>query len=76
MEQLIQGGYSYSSSRDPGVAKSVTLKFISGIAPKGRYVAERNFRAGLTATVVRDEFLERWALEAGAMVLSNKELSV
>jgi len=58
---------------DPGVAKSVTLKFISAIAPKGRYVAGKSTTgAGLTATVVRDEFLRGWALEAGAMVLSNK----
>ena len=58
---------------DPGVAKSVMLKFISGIAPKGRYVSGKSASgAGLTATVVRDEFLRGWALEAGAMVLSNK----
>jgi replicative DNA helicase Mcm len=58
---------------DPGVAKSVILKFISGIAPKGRYVVGKSASgAGLTATVVRDEFLRGWSLEAGAMVLSNK----
>lgn len=60
---------------DPGVAKSVMLKFISGIAPKGRYVSGKSASgAGLTATVVKDEFLRGWALEAGAMVLSNKGL--
>jgi len=58
---------------DPGVAKSVMLKFIASMAPKGRYVAGRGTTgAGLTATVVRDEFLRGWSLEAGAMVLSNK----
>ena len=58
---------------DPGVAKSVTLKFVSIIAPKGRYVVGKSASgAGLTATVVRDEFLKGWSLEAGAMVLSNK----
>ncbi len=58
---------------DPGVAKSVTLKFISSIAPKGRYVVGKAATgAGLTATVVRDEFLKGWSLEAGAMVLANK----
>ncbi|PIN94869.1 AAA family ATPase [Candidatus Pacearchaeota archaeon CG10_big_fil_rev_8_21_14_0_10_30_48] len=58
---------------DPGVAKSVTLTFISMIAPKGRYVVGKSASgAGLTATVVRDEFLKGWSLEAGAMVLSNK----
>ena len=58
---------------DPGVAKSVILTFISKIAPKGRYVVGKSSSgAGLTATVVRDEFLRGWSLEAGAMVLSNK----
>jgi replicative DNA helicase Mcm len=60
---------------DPGVAKSVTLTFMAGISPKGRYVVGKSTSgAGLTATVVRDEFLRGWALEAGAMVLSNKGL--
>jgi replicative DNA helicase Mcm len=60
---------------DPGVAKSVMLKFISTIAPKGRYVSGKAATgAGLTATVIRDEFLRGWSLEAGAMVLSNKGL--
>jgi len=58
---------------DPGVAKSLTLKFISDIAPKGRYiVGKATTGAGITATVVRDEFLRGWSLEAGAMVLANK----
>jgi len=58
---------------DPGVAKSVTLKFISDIAPKGRYIVGKAATgAGITATVVRDEFLRGWSLEAGAMVLANK----
>ena len=58
---------------DPGVAKSVTLKFISNIAPKARYiVGKATSGAGITATVVRDEFLKGWSLEAGAMVLANK----
>ena len=60
---------------DPGVAKSVMLQFISTIAPKGRYVSGKaTTGAGLTASVVKDEFLRGWSLEAGAMVLSNKGL--
>ena len=60
---------------DPGVAKSVMLKFISSIAPKGRFVSGKSTTgAGLTASVVKDEFLKGWALEAGAMVLANKGL--
>jgi len=58
---------------DPGVAKSVLLKYTSTIAPKGRYVSGKAATAaGLTAAVVKDEFLKGWSLEAGAMVLSNK----
>jgi replicative DNA helicase Mcm len=58
---------------DPGVAKSVTLKFISRIAPKGRYVSGKaTTGAGLTAAVIKDEFIKGWSLEAGAMVLANK----
>lgn len=57
---------------DPGVAKSLVLKFISNIAPRGRYVVGKSASgAGITATVVKDEFLKGWALEAGAMVLAN-----
>ncbi len=58
---------------DPGVAKSVTLKYISNIAPKARYIVGKAATgAGITATVVKDEFLKGWSLEAGAMVLANK----
>ncbi|MBU0466209.1 MAG: minichromosome maintenance protein MCM [Nanoarchaeota archaeon] len=58
---------------DPGVAKSVLLKYVSTIAPKGRYVSGKAATAaGLTAAVVKDEFLRGWSLEGGAMVLSNK----
>lgn len=58
---------------DPGVAKSVMLKFISTVGPKGRYVSGKAATAaGLTAAVVKDEFLKGWSLEAGVMVLSNR----
>jgi len=58
-----------------GVHNSVTLGFMANIAPKGRYVVGKSASgAGLTATVVRDEYLKGWSLEAGAMVLANKGL--
>ena len=58
---------------DPGSGKSQLLKRIQLIAPKGRYVSGKGASAaGLTASVVRDEFLRGWALEAGALVLANK----
>ena len=48
---------------DPGVAKSVLLKFSSSIAPKGKYVSGKSASAaGLTAAVVKDEFLKGWSL--------------
>src|SRR3989339_803148 len=60
---------------DPGVAKSVMLTFMAEISPKGRYVVGKSASgAGLTATVVRDDYLRGWSLEAGAMVLANKGL--
>ncbi|MCD6463967.1 minichromosome maintenance protein MCM [Candidatus Woesearchaeota archaeon] len=58
---------------DPGSGKSQILKRIAKIAPKARYVSGKGISgAGLTATVVRDEFLRGWALEAGALVLTNQ----
>ena len=57
---------------DPGAGKSQLLKRISLIAPKGRYVSGKGVSAaGLTASVVKDEFLRGWSLEAGAMVLAS-----
>ncbi len=58
---------------DPGAAKSTLLTFISKMAPRARYVAGRGASAaGITASVVKDEFMRGWALEAGAIVLANK----
>jgi replicative DNA helicase Mcm len=58
---------------DPGSGKSQMLKRISIVAPKSRYVSGKGASAaGLTATVVKDDFLRGYALEAGALVLTNK----
>ncbi|MBD3164023.1 AAA domain-containing protein [Candidatus Woesearchaeota archaeon] len=58
---------------DPGSGKSQILKRISKIAPKGRFVSGKGASgAGLTAAVVKDEFLSGWSLEAGALVLGNR----
>jgi replicative DNA helicase Mcm len=60
---------------DPGSGKSQLLKRISGIAPKARFVSGKGASgAGLTASVVKDEFLKGWTLEAGALVLANRGL--
>jgi replicative DNA helicase Mcm len=58
---------------DPGSGKSQLLKRIANIAPKSRFVSGKGASgAGMTATVVKDEFLRGYALEAGALVLTNK----
>lgn len=73
--QMIRGDLHILLIGDPGVAKSATLGFMARISPKGRYVVGKSASgAGLTATVVRDEYLRGWSLEAGAMVLANKGL--
>ena len=62
---------------DPGSGKSQILKYVSKLAPKARYMAGKgSTAAGLTATVVRDEFMRGWALEAGALVLCNKGIAM
>ena len=54
------------------VHNSTLLTFVAKAAPKARYVAGRGASAaGITASVVKDEFLKGWALEAGAIVLAN-----
>jgi len=58
---------------DPGSGKSQLLKRMQKVAPKARYVSGKGISgAGLTATLVKDDFLGGWALEAGALVLANK----
>jgi replicative DNA helicase Mcm len=60
---------------DPGSGKSQLLKRISKVAPKGRFISGKGASgAGLTAAVVKDEFLKGWSLEAGALVLANRGL--
>ncbi|TKJ17397.1 AAA family ATPase [Candidatus Woesearchaeota archaeon B3_Woes] len=57
---------------DPGAGKSALVRRIHDVSPKGIYVAGRGASAaGLTASVVKDEFLRGFAVEAGAMVLSS-----
>jgi replicative DNA helicase Mcm len=55
------------------VHNSQLLKRAQAVAPKSRYVSGKGTSAaGLTASVVKDDFLKGWALEAGALVLANK----
>src|SRR3989344_4047016 len=69
---VIRGDLHILLVGDPGSAKSTMLTSVSKIAPKGRLVAGKSVSGvGLTASLVKDEVLRGWALEAGAMVLAN-----
>lgn len=58
---------------DPGSGKSQLLDRMSIIAPKSKFVSGKGASGvGLTAAVVRDEFMGGFSLEAGALVLANK----
>lgn len=58
---------------DPGSGKSQMLKRVSHVAPRGRFISGKGVSgAGLTASVVKDEFLGGFSLEAGALVLTNQ----
>ena len=62
---------------DPGSGKSQLLKRISQIAPKARFTSGKGATAaGLTAAVVKDEFLGGWSLEAGTLVLANRGFAI
>ena len=58
---------------DPGAGKSQLLKRVNIVAPKSRFISGKGASGpGITATVVKDDFMGGWALEAGAIVLANK----
>jgi len=71
----IRGNIHILLTGDPGVGKTMFLKLVSSIVPRGRYVSGSGVTgAGLTATVRKDEVLGTWVLEAGALILCNKGL--
>jgi len=62
---------------DPGSGKSQLLKRLAKIAPKARFTSGKgSTAAGLTASVVKDEFLGGWSLEAGTLVLANQGFAI
>ncbi len=57
------------------VHNTMFLKLVSSVVPRGRYVSGSGVSgAGLTATVVKNEAIGGWVLEAGALILCNKGL--
>ncbi len=55
------------------VHNSQLINRLSVVAPKSRFVSGKGVSgAGLTASVIKDEFTGGWALEAGALVLANR----
>jgi len=68
----IRGDTHILLTGDPGVAKSVLLKWVANVAPRGLYTSGKKATgAGLTASAVRDEFGGGWTLEAGALVIAD-----
>jgi len=62
---------------DPGSGKSQILKRIFKVAPRSRFTSGKGASAaGLTASVVKDEFLGGWSLEAGTLVLANRGFAI
>lgn len=58
---------------DPGVSKTSLLRYVQQIAPKAVYASGKGSSGrGVSAAVIKDEFLRCWTIEAGAAVLANK----
>lgn len=71
----IRGNLHILLTGDPAIGKSVLLKLITSIIPRGRYVSGSGVTgAGLTASVIKNEVIGSWVLEAGALILCNKGL--
>lgn len=71
----VRGNFHILLVGDPGGAKSTLLKIAQKFAPKAMYVAGTGVSGvGLSATVVRDELIGGYTLEAGALVLCNNGL--
>lgn len=71
----IRGNIHILLTGDPGTGKTMFLKLISSIMPRGKYVSGSGVTgAGLTATVRKDEIIGSWVLEAGALILANKSV--
>jgi len=73
---MIRGNIHLFLLGDPAVGKSQLLRYVSDLAPKGRFVSGKKASGvGLTAAVVRDDFAGGWTLEAGALILANNGIA-
>ena len=57
---------------DPGMAKTVILKFVEQISPRGVYASGvTSSKVGLVAPIVRDEMTGAYTIEPGPYMLAN-----
>ncbi|MEM2991143.1 MAG: aldolase/citrate lyase family protein, partial [Halobacteria archaeon] len=71
----VRGNIHILITGDPSTAKSVLLSNVVKALPRGRYVSGKGVTgSGLTTTVIKNELLGGWVLEAGALVLANKSI--
>lgn len=60
---------------DPGLAKSALMRSAKDLVHGAAIVDAKNAsKSGLTATVVRDDWTGRWALDLGAMPLTDRSI--
>lgn len=75
----IQRGYSHLLiCGDPSTSKSTLLYNMNNLIPRSQYsTGDGSTKAGLTASVVRDDFYgSKWCLEAGTLVLADRSLAL
>lgn len=71
----VRGNIHILITGDPSTAKSVLISNVVKALPRGRYVSGKGVTgSGLTTTVVKNEQIGSWVLEAGALILSNKSI--
>ena len=71
----VRGNIHILITGDPSTAKSVLISNVVKALPRGRYVSGKGVTgSGLTTTVVKNEQLGSWVLEAGALILSNRSV--
>lgn len=57
---------------DPGMAKTVILKFVEHVSPRGVYAScATSSKVGLVAPIVRDEITGAYTIEPGPYMLAN-----